>query len=54
MKYSLEKGQIVGFKCEVIEIKPNCVIRVKGVNVGDNKIEFETHPNSLFKKKETL
>lgn len=50
MKYDLEIGQVVYFKCKVIELLPNCIVMVSGVNVGDKTIKFMTHPNSLIKK----
>jgi len=54
MKYDLEIGQIVYWKCKVIELKTNCVVTVKGANVGEQSIKFTTHPNSLITYNEQL
>ena len=49
MKYSLEVGQIVYFKCKIIKIdEANCSIRIEGANCGEQNIRFEVHPNSLM------
>ena len=51
-QYGLKKGDIVRFKCEVVEILPNCVIAVKGRNVGEECIKFVCHVNSLKKEED--
>ena len=49
MKYGLEVGQIVYFKCKVIKIdEANCNIHIEGANCGEQNIRFEAHPNSLM------
>lgn len=49
MKYNLEVGDIVYFKCKVVGIRDNCNVRVRGANCGEKNIEFCCHVNSLKK-----
>jgi hypothetical protein len=48
--YGLKKGDIVRFKCEVVETLPSCVVLVEGRNVGEEQIRFVCHVNSLKKE----
>lgn len=39
------------FKCKIIELKDNCVVRVRAETLGDNHVEFDVHPNMLVIEK---
>ena len=45
--YELKKGEVVYFKCQVVNILPNCIVELMGANIGEDYIKFICHVNSL-------